>query len=514
MKKTLSMLLLTACCSLNAPAQLASGYYRIQNAYTDRYISIEDNNIANYPISQSGTVTMSGIRTVKPGTKVSTSPSTITYVKNISGTQYDIEGQGTSIHDISGNRLFINLLLQPDGSYQAYGHYIIDIWLADDSDPDLEESYIKNKSEKTRNWWARPVDTDDQYLGILPDVEVDGKYYGTIYAAFPIRLVSSGMKAYCVTKAAEGSFSMQEINGDIPAMTPVVIECSSNSPANNKILPVSSEPVLGATNMLYGTLCARVSAKYYNVQPYDPTTMRTLGKSNGKLAFVKATSNDLVKDAYLKANKAYLLVPGGASDVLVLGNENTNPQPGDQFTTSGTTYTIGANNTVTLDKVEDGLEGAYKIPEQVQHNGQNYVVTAIAEHACENQSGMTDVSIPSTVTSIGEKAFAGCSSLVAIYTYATEPPVLGNSSATASVFESVSLENCAVYVPEGCVEKYKTAEGWKDFSYVSEIGTGIREITNTTTANDRWYSLDGREMKTQPSKKGIYIRNGKKVVIK
>ena len=510
MKKTLSMLLLSACCALNASAQLANGYYRIQNTYTDRYISIEDNNTEHYPVSSSGQVTMYGIRTVKPGKKVSTSPSTIVYVRNIQGTEYDIEGQGTSIHYISGNRMYINLVAQPDGSYQAYGHHIITIYLADDTDTDVEESYIKNRSEKTRNWWARAVNTDNEFLGIDPDVEIDGKYYGSFYASFPIRLVSSGMKAYCVTEAAGSGFTMQEINGDIPAMTPVVIECSSNNYANNKVLPVSSEPSLGINNLLYGTLCARVSTKYTQAEFYNPATMRTLGKSNGKLAFVKANANDLVSGTYMKAHKAYLLVPSNASDVLVWGGSTSPSNPtGEKFSTSGATYTTAANYTVTLNKVDDKLDGPFQMPEMVQYNGQNYTITAIGNNAFENQSSMTGVSIPSTVTSIGEKAFAGCSGLVAIYTFATEPPTLA-----ASAFEGVSMENCIVYVPAGCVEKYKAAEGWKNFPNIGLAGEGIRDITDTTVTNDRWYSLDGREIKAQPTKKGIYIKNGKKVVIK
>ena len=140
MKKALSLLLFTVCCALQVQAQLANGYYRVQNTYTDRYISIEDNYPQNYPINKStGSVDMSGIKTYKPGTKVTTSPSTILYVTNVGGNQYDIVGQGTSIHYISGGRFYINLAVQSDGSYQAYGTYSgVDVYLKDDSDPDKQ----------------------------------------------------------------------------------------------------------------------------------------------------------------------------------------------------------------------------------------------------------------------------------------------------------------------------------------------------------------------------------------
>lgn len=521
MKKTLSIILLAVSCAIHVQAQLANGYYRIQNTYTNRYISIEDNNPVNYPINKStGSVDMSGIKTYKPGTKVTTSPSTIVYVTNVGGNQYDIVGQGTSIHYISGGRMYITLAVQSDGSYQAYGTaYGVSVYLKDDSSVDKDEAYLKpnSKSEKAMNWWARKVDTSIEYLGIQPDFELNGKYYGTIYASFPFKLVSSGMKAYVASAVSGDGFELKEISGDIPESTPVIIECSSNSPSGNIIMPVESDAQLGVSNLLIGTYCDRVSTRYFNVTIYDATCMRMLSKQNGKLAFKKASSSDLTQGAYLKANKAYLLVPTTSPDVLVLGggaggggNEgggeggNTTPTT---FNVNGATFTIGDNNTVTMDNAGN-VEGPYEIPQYAQNpnNGQNYAIVSIGEGAFENQTGLTGVSIPSTVTSIGKNAFAGCSSLVAIYSFASEPPVVGSSA-----FEGIDKENCIIHVPDGCEGKYSSTEGWKDFANI--WATGIREIMNKTTTNDQWYSLDGRKI-MQPTKKGIYINNGKKFVIK
>jgi hypothetical protein len=44
--------------------------------------------------------------------------------------------------------------------------------------------------------------------------------------------------------------------------------------------------------------------------------MRVIGSSNGKLAFVKASENDLFEKKYLRANKAYLAVPSGSADTM------------------------------------------------------------------------------------------------------------------------------------------------------------------------------------------------------
>lgn len=43
--------------------------------------------------------------------------------------------------------------------------------------------------------------------------------------------------------------------------------------------------------------------------------------------------------------------------------------------------------------------------------------------------------------------------------------------------------------------------------------TGIRTINNVPIDSDNWYSLDGRKFSSKPSQRGIYINNGKKVVI-
>lgn len=50
----------------------------------------------------------------------------------------------------------------------------------------------------------------------------------------------------------------------------------------------------------------------------------------------------------------------------------------------------------------------------------------------------------------------------------------------------------------------------------NEETTGVHFINNEKTAigNDEWYTIDGSTLQSQPTKKGIYIHQGKKVVIK
>ena len=78
----------------------------------------------------------------------------------------------------------------------------------------------------------------------------------------------------------------------------------------------------------------------------------------------------------------------------------------------------------------------------------------------------------------------------------------------------IDKENCVLYVPKDCVEKYRAAEGWKEFVNFVEINdTGInslRAVSQSSTA----YDLHGRKVTADRLSKGVYIINGKKVVVK
>lgn len=54
-----------------------------------------------------------------------------------------------------------------------------------------------------------------------------------------------------------------------------------------------------------------------------------------------------------------------------------------------------------------------------------------------------------------------------------------------------------------------------NFKVTQQTTSGIEAITTRTqTSNDAWYTLDGRRLNSQPTAKGIYIHNGKKLLVK
>ena len=90
------------------------------------------------------------------------------------------------------------------------------------------------------------------------------------------------------------------------------------------------------------------------------------------------------------------------------------------------------------------------------------VIGQVAFSACET---LTTVELPSTLKKISADGFNGCTGLTSITCKATTPP----DASEGFVFKDVP-KTIPVYVPKGCVAKYKAAAGWKDFTNIQPIG--------------------------------------------
>lgn len=325
MKKIICAAILFLGCSLGSIAQIADGYYHIKNAATGRYISINDTDPSNYPVSQSGTVNMGGIRTFINYDTVSVSPSCVFFIKNLGDGKYDLISQGSSLYEMSNKKLSINITPAGGGKYTISGSYNgLREYLIDGASS-KKDNFIKlgNEESETRFWIPIPINTSDEFIGIRPDIKTaGGSYWGTIFAGFSFRLASPGMYAYYVSNASGKGFTLEEIKEDyISAGIPVVIRCNTANPADNKIEPVIGGYDFYHVNWLGGVYCALSGvARHFNAKEYDPVTMRVLGTSSeGELAFIKAKPENLYNDFYLRGNKAYLNVNPGDADVMTLG---------------------------------------------------------------------------------------------------------------------------------------------------------------------------------------------------
>ncbi len=75
----------------------------------------------------------------------------------------------------------------------------------------------------------------------------------------------------------------------------------------------------------------------------------------------------------------------------------------------------GTNATVTYKTTSyNSYSGNVVIPASVTYNGTTYNVTSIGSRAFSGCTGLTSITIPSSVTSIGNEAFRGCAGLTSI----------------------------------------------------------------------------------------------------
>lgn len=130
------------------------------------------------------------------------------------------------------------------------------------------------------------------------------------------------------------------------------------------------------------------------------------------------SSNSDEKDVF---TTAMLIVPSGkkATYQNTEGwNKFTNivevGEKGTVFRVNNISYKIGENNTVSVVAGNTEYSGAVEIPSQVEYLGKTYSVTSIAQLAFENCTGLTSITIPSSIKSIGLDAFEDCTGLTAV----------------------------------------------------------------------------------------------------
>ena len=377
--KRIKLLSLIALFTLSAQAQLADGFYRVQNENTKRYVTIIDGyGKVNMETTD---VDMNALQTVMGFEEVESNPASVIYIKKIDG-GYDLQAQGVGSYNMVGYAL--QMVDFGDGTYGAYAEKsgmrkdlgdVTPSWMR--TDEQNKYATVVTNSDNI-SWWVRPItsDSEDNYFGIKPTVQVGDKYYTTFVASFPFTFASEGMKAYTIEKLNEGKAMViyKELTGTIQPGTPVIIECSSSEPKNNK-LNISGAPAYGTKpltsegNLLEGVYFCNymdkstntlipTDSKHFDAVEYKPYTMRVLGKTaDGSLAFVKVKDGSL---KYIPANTAYITVSNSVPDELLVVDEATGitnkvadkVQNGNVYTLQGVKV---AENATSLDNLDKGV---------------------------------------------------------------------------------------------------------------------------------------------------------------
>lgn len=108
-------------------------------------------------------------------------------------------------------------------------------------------------------------------------------------------------------------------------------------------------------------------------------------------------------------------------------------------------------------------------------------IKVIGRSAFSGCTGLTSIEIPSEVDKIYQSAF-NCKNVKTITCHSTTPPTIFEYSfkyyyeeydpqlGITTVLSDYIYNNAILYVPTGCVPKYKEAEEWKRFKKIAEIG--------------------------------------------
>ena len=397
-----------ALCSLPAMAQLnGTGYYRFRNsARTSDYITIANDKF-NYTtvISTAGgglwNVALGDGKTyaMQCATKILQNDihlvsdpdvidlSSVIYAKKRTiyedDYEYNLIGQGTSLLTLTtgtypGNvvlefkNLYVSLNAVSGSGANTLYTASIPLKASNNSMADLGIRYFVDEggqfdtdvssvaSQAKARWFVEPV----KHFNVLPEVELNGKYFTTVKAPFAFTLSGQVEKAYKITANNSGILTFEEISGAIPAGTPVLLQCGSPNAADCQLMP-TGEPVFTAPdvslttgapaatdvttatadNLLAGTYYCNTDgtitmAKSGGTFSYNGNHITAasgkfvIGKNaDGKLGFIPATGTAM------PANKAWLTSAGVFRSVAA-----------PTFSPAGDTYNEAQSVTITAEE--------------------------------------------------------------------------------------------------------------------------------------------------------------------
>lgn len=429
MKKILLTTLAIAAALVPAQAQLGSdGFYRVRSVTkpTD-YVSLVDNQfsydhiiadmgggIRNYGKDEFKAACMKGVQEylatdiamAKAKAQI-TDPGTILYFKKQSGSSYDFEVQGTSLHEIatgtytrsskSGNININTVYATVNSTADTPTKYEIGVpmkfsykflfwttnvdmgtnYFCDENGTTL--SYLE-RSNENRFWYIEHINNTDNYFAVKPSetLKQNGKYYTTLRTSFSYKVKApTTTTVYAVTatpKNGVATLSAYKADAVIPAGMPVVIESTSPEAADNILVPqgVTTSTITTALYNNYGMPAHDITAQsgdgigYFKKAYKGTTTLYKLSTNDkGQVGFFTAVANGEV----INGNEAYATAP------CALFKE-------PQYTTTTLSNLAQGGLTGTDYKVTgNGLKAVAHFKTQ---SGDRYIVVTDADQAVDN----------------------------------------------------------------------------------------------------------------------------------
>ena len=213
----------------------------------------------------------------------------------------------------------------------------------------------------------------------------------------------------------------------------------------------------GCTNLT--TIISEIVDPFVINKVFDSSTFR-----NAVLYVSEGTQQ--IYDSTAEWNQFYTITEAGAINL--------------SFDLDGISYLIDDFNTVSVVSRKTKYSGNVVIPGQATFLGHTYSVLSIGESAFENCSGLSSVTIPSSVTSLGYKSFYGCTGLTSVKSERTSPFEIED------VFDDSVYDKATLFVPTGSKFEYLATSGWNNFINIEEVDI----IVNQIKINGIYYNLN------------------------
>ena len=137
-------------------------------------------------------------------------------------------------------------------------------------------------------------------------------------------------------------------------------------------------------------------------------------------------------------------------------------------------------------------------------------VTSIGDNAFLACNELTSVVILGNVKSIGSGTFARCAKITDLYCHAEKVP-----STRRDAFNNSYVEKATLHVPASALEAYKTTMPWSTFGTIVSIedeAVAISTIADSNSPSGHVCNLQGQRLSS--TRRGLFIRDGKKYVVK